>query len=441
MAQTTFPPTQSNLQYTTIPPTGASQSLWEGILSSSLSATNTIIGTGSGLIAYSTVTGTSVTVNGLTTYLTANQPTTILTTIGSTTATVKAPVSPPNAATFSYGFTGSQMTPQDGSIATNGSGTWVISGYNGGNSGQAQSYYSTNNGATWATTSPGSGAGADGYLMKYGNGYFVGIESCGYLTNTSSTTVVYSTNGSTWTQTSSGLTGIAGINNAKNSLATDGNGTWIATSRYASGFGAGNAAYSRNNGASWSVIGSPFSNTNPSGGQTDCFWNGSRFFIAKDSAYMYSSTDLTTWTGGGAKSVGGSTVYGNGIWLSVSGTSVQASLDNLGSFQNNYSTCPNNGGNWTLCYLNGYFIAVQYGPASLPSFSMYSSNNGLTWTIFTTLMDTSGNGPKNVASSEANNTYISIGSSGTGQYGVQVATLSSTLPTVFGFYQPSTQLH
>ena len=451
MGQTTFPPTQGNLQYTTIPPVGAGQSIWEGVLTSSASATNTIIGTGSGLIAYSSANGTSVVANGTTTYLTANTPTVLPIISGSTSVTVKAPFAVPSLGTTYKASIGSSMSPGNATIATNGSGTWVVSGINSGNTGQVALLYSTDNGLTWNT-----GTGASG-LVKYGNGYFVCVVS----NNTS----YYSTNGSTWTTTYPGGGPAVATTTSFECFGTNGSGTWIVLSYYTGSGTQSNASISRNNGATWSLIGSPFLQTNQYGAFTRILWTGS-YWAAYQPAYFttnggwWISTDGTTWTltGAGGKGIEPTNwAYGNGIWLGINKISgaVAASFDNFGSVVNTYSTMPfvqpdtgsgQSTGPYYLIYINNYWVGFQYGnninttPPINPN--IYSANNGITWTQFTGPLSSNGaNGTYSAAVSSAYNMYIEVASQGVGSSAIAITTMSSVLPATFALYQPSIQLH
>jgi hypothetical protein len=225
---------------------------------------------------------------------------------------------------------------------------------------------STNNGQTWSSST----LGFEGFAVIYGDSKFVAVGA--------GTKAAYSTDGSTWTQSSTTLTNLfwtdvaygagkfvavaqtnLGLATTTYAYSSDGStwtestlpigGAWTAIIWDGNEFIAlsttGGVARS-SNGTSWTAIDTTMSSVN------DLTYGNGYYVACRDSATIYYSTDAVTWTAkdsGAGTAVNFSVKYGNGRFITV-GNSTQA----------RWATDPS--GTWYPAYLqSGTVSPVWHG--------------------------------------------------------------------------------
>lgn len=178
--------------------------------------------------------------------------------------------------------TGYERLPE--SIGTDGNGTWIMASWTKWGDGE-QFYRSTDNGATWSGI---SGLMLDGTrAVEYGDGvWIIGCQFEGDKLHRSTD------GGLTWAAIDHAFNGGSGVF----SVATDGNGTWVATG---SNLGPGQPpglARSTDNGVTWTSI--TATGTQGWAYSVNTNRNGKWFVGSENGRSIVSTDDGVTWTQG-----------------------------------------------------------------------------------------------------------------------------------------------
>jgi len=457
MGVNVFPAASGGASYSSQPPANTSSVLLDGQLNTTTPFTTTITGTGSSAFIYvntSSIDPVKVTVGGVDYYCTPNTLTQTAAISGSTSVTINPSYSVNRPVTYlaplqnnwQWGAVGSSVFVM---IPIYDTGTTATCIY-----GSNSSPFTTQASGTMASTSNWSSVTWDGT-------YFVAIGGGG---GASSTVTNYSTNGSTWTATST-LQG--GQPWAASASGTIGATTYTIA---VAGFNSANPTfnYTTNHGVNWTSISTPVS----------AYWNGIAFgngkFVALGSynaANSFSnngvySTNGTTWTAMTMplNSQWNSITYGNGVFMATTGIPGQniatgsncaISTDGinwtipggsmLGSYQGLVSQFGSNYGQ--PAYGAGYFFVIGQGNGSYPNnagWAYYTANNGKTFTI---APGASGYGYGNmICVTDSSNRPNFIALPG-GQYNApnggnySVYFQLTNVPMSFGIYNGSTSTH
>jgi len=362
MGQSTFPVPSSGSSTSTVLPVNASSVILDGSLTSATSYTTTVNGNGG--IAYLTATDNpaTITISGTAYSVPANS-------VVATTAVVGSGVSATVSANYS-----APSTPTAGSVPSNLAFRATATGTIGGTTYLVAVVYSSStflystNGTSWTSGTMPSVTTWNG--VAFGNGYFVAVTSGG------NGPAAYSTNGTTWTAST-----LSGSSPSCYSVAA---GTISGTTYYiAPDPGAGTNYQRSTNGTSWSLQTYPVSAIG-----YIAFYNG-RFMAVGEGYISATSTNASVYSTNGTTWTATTTTF-SGFWAAMAagnGTFVAVQGGASASTSFNYST---NGTSWvagtlplssiyrTATWGNGYFFISGYSSTN----ACYSSN-GITWTATT----------------------------------------------------------
>ena len=192
-------------------------------------------------------------------------------------------------------------------------------------------------------------------------------------------TLVYSTNGFTWTGRGTGVFDNAGGGRG----VAYGNGLWVAV-----GNGTNSLAYSMD-GFTWTGLGTTvFSSTGQGAGVA--YGSGVWVGVGYGGNLLATSTNGVTWTGRGNtlfSTNGYGVAYGNGLWVAVgTGNTLAYSTDGISWTGRGKAVFSTSG--FGVAYGSGLWVATGQGGNTIAT-----SPDGLTWTgLGTTVFSTNGTG-------------------------------------------------